>query len=265
MRETQITAFGDWLVAERGLKFAYYDAHWRWSVDDLAGFWSAVWDYFAIPSPTPRGRVLACAAMPGAQWFPGERMNYVDQVFRHATLGFAASTSCSAANRILASFKARDTAVGISPATAGSGQRKSRDNNILSINHSYRINRKASGRSGMNIPPNSLQMLAQKTQEQSRSKLCSAPISLPKKHARSSPVLICANCPPISTTTPTPTTTRCAIWTRCTGCPMGRFFCRAIRICWRCTKTPPLSVPTRKRNSNPSWATRRSTSITRPA
>jgi len=54
-------------------------------VDDLEGFWGAVWDYFAISAATPRTRVLADAHMPGAQWFPGVTMNYVDQVFRHAT------------------------------------------------------------------------------------------------------------------------------------------------------------------------------------
>ncbi|BAO27988.1 acetoacetate--CoA ligase [Sulfuritalea hydrogenivorans] len=81
----KITAFSNWLAAERGLKFADYDALWRWSVEDLEGFWGAVWDYFAIPAATPRTRVLADARMPGAQWFPGVTMNYVEQVFRHVT------------------------------------------------------------------------------------------------------------------------------------------------------------------------------------
>jgi acetoacetyl-CoA synthetase len=79
----RVTAFIDWLRAERGLDFDGYDALWRWSVGDLDAFWSAVWDYFAIPSPEPRGAALADARMPGASWFPGVRMNYVEQVFRH--------------------------------------------------------------------------------------------------------------------------------------------------------------------------------------
>lgn len=83
--DAKITRFVDWLGRERGLSFADYDALWRWSVDDLEGFWGAVWDYFGVVSPTPRGRVLADARMPGAQWFPGVTLNYVDQVFRHAT------------------------------------------------------------------------------------------------------------------------------------------------------------------------------------
>jgi len=85
LRAAKITAFTDWLAAERGLRFADYDALWRWSVEDLEGFWGAVWDYFAIPSATPRTRVLADARMPGARWFPGVTLNYVDQVFRHVS------------------------------------------------------------------------------------------------------------------------------------------------------------------------------------
>jgi acetoacetyl-CoA synthetase len=85
IRAAKLTAFTDWLATERGMAFADYDALWRWSVEDLEGFWGAIWDYFAIPAVTPRQRVLADARMPGAQWFPGVTMNYVDQVFRHAT------------------------------------------------------------------------------------------------------------------------------------------------------------------------------------
>ena len=93
IRAAKITAFTDWLAVERGRNFADYDALWRWSVDDLEGFWGAVWDYFAIPAATPRTRVLADASMPGAQWFPGVTMNYVDQVFRHATVARPAVVS----------------------------------------------------------------------------------------------------------------------------------------------------------------------------
>jgi acetoacetyl-CoA synthetase len=81
----RITEFTAWLARERRLRFDDYDAMWRWSVADLEGFWGAIWDWQAIPSATPRRGVLEGAAMPGARWFPGVTMNYVEQVFRHAT------------------------------------------------------------------------------------------------------------------------------------------------------------------------------------
>jgi acetoacetyl-CoA synthetase len=81
----RVTAFMQWLARERGLSFEDYDALWRWSVDDLDAFWSAIWDWAGIVSDTPHGQALADAAMPGARWFTGAQLNYVAQVFRHAT------------------------------------------------------------------------------------------------------------------------------------------------------------------------------------
>ncbi len=66
----------DWLAAEHGRDFAgYHDLH-RWSVTDLDGFWGSVWDFFEISAGAPYERVLGSGAMPGAEWFPGARLNY---------------------------------------------------------------------------------------------------------------------------------------------------------------------------------------------
>lgn len=81
----RITEFMHWLARERGLCFDDYDALWRWSVDDIDAFWSAIWDWAGIASDTPRGQALTDAAMPGARWFPGVQLNYVAQAFRYAT------------------------------------------------------------------------------------------------------------------------------------------------------------------------------------
>lgn len=83
--DAKVTAFIDWLARERNVTFTDYDALWRWSVTDIDAFWGAVWDYFAIPSSAPRGKALADDRMPGAVWFPGVELNYVEQVFRHGT------------------------------------------------------------------------------------------------------------------------------------------------------------------------------------
>ncbi|MGG1947851.1 acetoacetate--CoA ligase [Trinickia sp. NRRL B-1857] len=90
IESARITHFTRWLHAERGLAFDDYDALWRWSVDDVDAFWCALWDWVDIRSAEPRGRALANASMPGASWFPGMRMNYVEQVFRHATSAWPA-------------------------------------------------------------------------------------------------------------------------------------------------------------------------------
>lgn len=79
----QLTGFTQWLERERGLTFADYPALWDWSVCDLEGFWSAIWDYFEVQSDTPYSSVVAGEAMFGARWFEGSRVNYAEHILRH--------------------------------------------------------------------------------------------------------------------------------------------------------------------------------------
>jgi acetoacetyl-CoA synthetase len=78
-----------WLEETQGHTFADYHAAWRWSVDDLEGFWGSVWDHFALIAHTGPERVLGSRAMPGAQWFPGTTLNYAENVLAGAPDGAA--------------------------------------------------------------------------------------------------------------------------------------------------------------------------------
>ncbi len=75
-------------IADRG--FSDYDELWRWSVDDLEGFWASVWERFGVESAQPYERVLGRREMPGAEWFPGARVNYAQHVLRMARPGVPA-------------------------------------------------------------------------------------------------------------------------------------------------------------------------------
>jgi acetoacetyl-CoA synthetase len=72
---------------DRGIRFADYESLWRWSVEHLEEFWAALWDYFRIEASAPYERVLGRRAMPGAEWFPGARLNYAQHALRHARPG----------------------------------------------------------------------------------------------------------------------------------------------------------------------------------
>lgn len=85
-----MAAYMRWLRAERGLDFTDYDALWQWSITDPDTFWRTIWDYYGLTSPTPFDAALAKSAMPGAVWFPGATLNYVDQVLRHVRPGHPA-------------------------------------------------------------------------------------------------------------------------------------------------------------------------------
>jgi acetoacetyl-CoA synthetase len=82
VERSALVRFMRWLAAERGIECADYDQLWRWSVDELEAFWAAIWDYFDVRAATPYERVLGSRAMPGAEWFPGARLNYAEHVFR---------------------------------------------------------------------------------------------------------------------------------------------------------------------------------------
>lgn len=122
----RITAFRGWLARERDLKFADYESMWRWSVTDLEGFWSAVWQFFDVRASQPYTRLLADAKMPGAVWCPGARLNLVDQVLRHVDdrrlaivcrneLGARTEVSWRELERQVAAVAASLRALGVAP------------------------------------------------------------------------------------------------------------------------------------------------------
>jgi acetoacetyl-CoA synthetase len=79
---TEIGRYLGWLAEHRGLDFTDYDALHRWSVSDLEGFWSSIWEYFDVRASSPRKAVLGSPDMPGAEWFPGATLNYAEHALR---------------------------------------------------------------------------------------------------------------------------------------------------------------------------------------
>jgi acetoacetyl-CoA synthetase len=77
-----LTRYARWLSDTRGLSFDGYEALWRWSVDELEDFWASIWEYFDVQASAPYERVLGRREMPGAEWFPGARLNYAQHIFR---------------------------------------------------------------------------------------------------------------------------------------------------------------------------------------
>src|SRR5579875_2924296 len=59
-----------------------YEHLWRWSIDDLDGFWSSIVSHFGLDLGEEPGPVLGDRSMPGAVWYPGARLNYAQHIFR---------------------------------------------------------------------------------------------------------------------------------------------------------------------------------------
>jgi acetoacetyl-CoA synthetase len=81
VERSRLAEFIRWLERERGLSFGGYDELWQWSVDDLEGFWSAIWEFFEVQADGNAEPVLASREMPGARWFPNTSLNYAEHVF----------------------------------------------------------------------------------------------------------------------------------------------------------------------------------------
>lgn len=78
MERSNMTRYLRWLRKNRGLDFDNYHDLWRWSVNDLEGFWASIWEFFEVRSHRPYGQVLSQCRMPGAQWFQGAELNYAE-------------------------------------------------------------------------------------------------------------------------------------------------------------------------------------------
>lgn len=77
-----LASFARHVERKHGVQLTGYPDLWRWSVEHLEEFWSAIWETSDIRSEQPPNDVLSSAEMPGAVWFPGVRLNYVTHVFR---------------------------------------------------------------------------------------------------------------------------------------------------------------------------------------
>ncbi|MEU3493731.1 acetoacetate--CoA ligase [Kitasatospora cineracea] len=76
--ESEIGRYLRWLESRRQLSFPDYDSLWQWSVADLDGFWSSIWEFFDVRPHTPPTAALGRRAMPDTEWFPGATLNYAE-------------------------------------------------------------------------------------------------------------------------------------------------------------------------------------------
>ena len=80
-RDATIARFARFAGERFEVELDSYAALWRWSVEQLEPFWTAVWEFFEVQADGSADLVLADDAMPGARWFPGARLNYAEHAF----------------------------------------------------------------------------------------------------------------------------------------------------------------------------------------
>ena len=77
-----LTRYQRWLADECGVRADGYEELWRWSISNLEEFWDSIVRFFGVRFSAAPAEVLASRPMPGAEWFPGARLNYAEHMFR---------------------------------------------------------------------------------------------------------------------------------------------------------------------------------------
>ncbi|HYG18977.1 MAG TPA: acetoacetate--CoA ligase [Ohtaekwangia sp.] len=82
-RDSNLTAYLQWLRDHKNRDFKDYQSLWEWSVGEIEAFWESLWQYFDVLHDGTYRKVLTHDVMPGAKWFEGTRLNYAEHIFRN--------------------------------------------------------------------------------------------------------------------------------------------------------------------------------------
>ncbi len=80
VKRSPMSRFMQWCGERTGRDFSDYDAFHRWSVDDRAAFWSAVWDYCGVKGEKGERLLENGDIMLEARFFPDARLNFAENL-----------------------------------------------------------------------------------------------------------------------------------------------------------------------------------------
>src|SRR6056297_2212814 len=79
IKETNMYRFIQYVNGRYNLSISDYQELYQWSVEKIPDFWAAMWDFADIIHSEPYTEVVDdLGKMPGAQWFPGARLNFAE-------------------------------------------------------------------------------------------------------------------------------------------------------------------------------------------
>ncbi len=81
---SQMMTFARQIEAKYGISVTNdYRDLWKWSVENPEIFWDELWKFFNIITSTPYTKVVDdLKKFPGANWFPGAKLNYTENMLR---------------------------------------------------------------------------------------------------------------------------------------------------------------------------------------
>ncbi|MFD1218473.1 acetoacetate--CoA ligase [Microbulbifer celer] len=81
--KTQMDQFRQFVNRQHQLSLADYHALYQWSVEQREQFWSALWAFSEVIASERGDSVLGADTMPGAEWFPGAKLNFAENLLRY--------------------------------------------------------------------------------------------------------------------------------------------------------------------------------------
>ena len=78
-----MTRFIEMVNRKYNKSFNAYDQLYAWSVESIAEFWAAVWEFVGVKASRPYDQVVDdINKMPGAEWFSGAHLNFAENLLR---------------------------------------------------------------------------------------------------------------------------------------------------------------------------------------
>lgn len=84
IQNSNMYRFMNFINAKYGQAFTEYTPLHDWSVENIADFWAALWEFADIKASVPYQQVIDdVTKMPGAKWFQGARLNFAENLLRY--------------------------------------------------------------------------------------------------------------------------------------------------------------------------------------
>jgi len=84
IKSTNMYRFMQFINERYGTDFEAYDPLYQWSVNNIADFWEALWEFAEIRASRSYDQVVDdVTKMPGAKWFSGARLNFAENLLRY--------------------------------------------------------------------------------------------------------------------------------------------------------------------------------------
>ena len=84
IKKTNMYCFMNHINDKYKQKFTEYDDLYQWSIDNITEFWASWWDFSEIKASLPYEKIIDdLTKMPGADWFPGARLNFSENLLKY--------------------------------------------------------------------------------------------------------------------------------------------------------------------------------------